>query len=75
MTKHIVELAKDCLKLPARIAQPEFGGFINDDPGFAVALGNIKFFFEDKNDGEFCNNDSKAGSLIGKILKMFEIKF
>jgi len=74
MTKHIVELAKDCLKLPVRIAQPEFGGFINDDPGFAVALGNIKFLFEDKNDMESCN-DNKSNGLIGKILKIFEIKF
>jgi len=73
MTRHIVDLARDCLKLPARIAQPEFGGFINDDPGFAVALGNIKFFFEDKNDGEFCN-DNKGGNLLSKILKIFEIK-
>ena len=72
-TKHITDLAKDCLKLPVRIAQPEFGGFINDDPGFANAIGNIKFFFEDKNDNENCN-ESRAGGFIGKILKMFEIK-
>jgi cell division protein FtsA len=72
-TKHIIDLAKDCLKLPVRIAQPEFGGFINDDPGFANAVGNIKFFFEDKNDNESCN-ESKAGGFIAKILKMFEIK-
>jgi len=74
MTKHIVKLAKDCLQLPVRVAQPEFSGFINDDPGFAVALGNIQFFFEDKSENEF-SNENRTGNLISKILKMFEIKF
>lgn len=73
MTKNIVDLAKSCLKLPVRIAQPEFGGFVNEDPGFAVALGNIQFFFEDKNDGEFYNSSKREG-ILGKILKWFEIK-
>jgi len=74
MTKHIVELARECLKLPVRIAQPEFGGFISDDPGFAIAIGNIKFFCEDREDGEF-NGEGKGNGLIAKILKRFEIKY
>lgn len=73
MTKNIVDLAKNCLKLPVRVAQPEFNGSIEEDPGFAVALGNIQFFFEDKNDGEFYNSNKKE-SILGKILKWFEIK-
>ncbi len=67
---HIIELARECLKLPARVALPEVEGHIEEDPGFAVAMGNIKFMFEDKNISDNCVDS--GGGLLGKIFKMFD---
>ena len=68
---HIVDLAKENLRLSVRIALPEVEGHIEEDPGFAVAMGNIKFMFEDKNLSDSCV-DGSGGGIFGKIFKMFD---
>lgn len=66
----ITEFAEEKLRLPVRIAMPEVEGFINEDPGFATALGNIKLFLEKNNS---CMGESRKGSsLFSNIFKWFE---
>lgn len=82
---HIIELAKDRLRLPIQIGFPQdFGGLLDkiDDPAFATVAGLIKWGNEKGNVGSmeaassrivelFSRNTSETVDTIGKWMKKF----
>ena len=69
---HILELAKEKLKLPARIARPQFDGLVETDPSFINAIGAVKWYLDDEH-----NNNPQSlgrgnfGDTIKKLFKNF----
>ena len=67
---HIADLAKEKLKLPVRIAHPQFDGLIETDPGFVNAVGSIQWYLDEE-----INNNSQInskGGVFGSIKKLFK---
>ncbi len=68
----IVELARDKLKLPARIAHPQFNGLIETDPSFVNVVGAIQWYLYDEYDHNApILNSHGLGNLISKLFKNF----
>lgn len=69
---HILDLAKDKLKLPARIAHSQFDGLIETDPSFVNVVGAVKWYLDDEhNNNSQVGNKMGLGSAIKKLFKNF----
>ena len=68
---HILELAKEKLKLPARIAHAQFDGLVETDPSFVNSVGAVKWYLDDEHNNSQAMSSGGFGNMIRKIFKNF----